>query len=165
MDLSAYAKLTDIPPDQFISTTSMTVANLLANYPANAARVGKYARVTDLWGVTDEIMRCSSDGATYFWRPQRVDYATYNTSTSGAMTLTPLVTPPVLYLAGTLLGSMTVTPSTTNAWPGAQFEVISTGALGIFGISINGLIGGGSLPLLQGGRKLLTYTTSGWRGG
>lgn len=155
--------LAQLPPTSFVSNSAMTVADLLANFPANSSRLGKYARVTDLWGNTDEIMRCSSDGSTYFWRPQRTDYAQNMSTTSGTTTLTPLVTPPTVVMTGTLLGNVTVTPSSTNAWPGATFTVISNGVLGLFGINITGLIGG-TLPILAGGVRTITFTTAGWRG-
>lgn len=151
-----------IPPTQFVQAGMMTVSSLLSTYPASATYLGKYARVSDLWGSTDEIMRCSSDGNTYFWRPQRSDYAVTNTQTSGALPLVPLVTPPQVFLTGTLLGNMTVTPSATNAWPGATFDVNASGALGLFGISLAGLIGG-TVPLLSGSTKTLIYTSAGWR--
>lgn len=159
--LTDYVKIVDLPTS-FVSPTSMTVANLLTTYPASSTYVGKYARVTDLWGSTDEIMRCSYDGTTYYWRPQRTDYAVTNASTSGAITLNPLVTPPQIFMTGTLLGDITVTPSVTNAWPGAEFIVTSKGALGIFNINITGLVGA-NVPLLTGASKTITYTSAGWR--
>lgn len=142
----------------------MPIATLMADYPAGSDYLGNYARVTDLWGNVRSVMICEYDGTTYYWRPQRTDYATNNNATSGSMTLTPLVTAPVQFLTGTLLGNMTLTPSATNAWPGAQFTINMNGALGIFGVTLNGLIGGGTLSVLLGGSRTVTYTSAGWRG-
>lgn len=162
-DMSSYAKLTDVP--QFVASTPMTVAALLATYPANAARVGKYARVSDLYGSVDEVMRCCSNGTsppTYYWRPQRADYAQNSGQTGGAMALTPLVTPPIMFLTGTLASALTITPSAANAWPGCTFEVVSNGVLGLFGITIAGLVGV-SVPLVSGGSKLVTFDGTAFR--
>lgn len=151
-------------PTSFVGNGDyMPVATLLSTYPAGAPNLGKYARVNDLWGSVRSVMVCEYDGTSYYWRPQRTDYATANSSTGGTVTLTPLLTSPTMILTGTLGLGMTVTPSSTNAWPGAQFEVISNGLLGIFSININGLLGG-ALPLLAGGRRILTFTAAGWRG-
>lgn len=153
-------------PTSFVGGTDSnpsTVANILATYPASATFLGKYARVNDLYGSADEVMRCSSDGSTYYWRPQRTDYAVNNAATGGTVNLTPLVSAPQQVFTATLLGNMTVNLQNTNAWPGAQFELKMTGVLGIFGISIAGLVGGGTLPLLTGGSRTLIYTAAGWR--
>jgi len=138
----------------------MPVNTLLSTYPASSAYMGQYARVNDLWGSVRTVMTCEYDGSLYYWRPQRTDYATRNSSTQGAITLTPLLTSPQLTLNGTLLNFLTVTPSVANAWPGAQFEIINNGVLGIFGINIAGLLGG-TLPLLAGGRRVLTAVNNG----
>jgi hypothetical protein len=153
-------------PTSFVNNgAAQSVASLLTNYPAGAANLYKYARVNDLWGNTNSIMICEAEGSTYYWRPTRTDYASASSAQSGTVTLTPLVTPPTLYLTGALTSNLTVNMSATNAWPGAQFEVISTGVLNLFGITLGGLIAGGTVPILQGARKLVTYTTSGWRAG
>lgn len=170
-----FAPLTDMPalivqyaPTPFVSANYMHVADLLATYPANATQLGKYARVDDLWGSVRSVMVCEYDGSLYYWRPQRTDYATVNSSTSGTTTLTPLLSSPQIIFTGSLLGNMTVTPSATNAWPGAQFEIINNGVLGIFGINLTGLTGG-TLPILGGGRRIITAVNAGggtinWRG-
>jgi len=148
-------------PTSFVGDGAyMPVATLLSSYPAGAANLGKYGRVNDLWGSVRSVMTCEYDGSLYYWRPQRTDYATRNTSTSGSLSLTPLLTSPQLTLTGTLLGAMTITPSITNAWPGAQFEIINNGVLGLFGINVAGLLGG-TLPLLGGGRRVLTAVNNG----
>lgn len=143
----------------------MLIADLLANYPAGASNLFKYARVTDLWGTARSVMICEQDSSGYYWRPQRTDYAPAPVSmTGGNMTLTPLVTAPVINLTGTLSSAITLTPSNTNVWPGATFTVSSNSVLGIFGISISGLTGGGTVPLVSGGIRTITYFSgTGWK--
>lgn len=142
-----------------------TITSLLANFPAGAANAFKYARVNDLWGSVRTIMICEQDASGYYWRPQRTDYAPAPVSmTGGAMTLTPLVTDPFINLTGTLASAITLTPSNTNVWPGASFTVTSNSVLGLFGITIAGLVGGGTVPLLSGGIRTITYLSgSGWK--
>lgn len=154
-------------PQAFVNNgDERTVAQLLANYPASASMVFKYARVSDLYGSARSVMICEASGGSFYWRPQRTDFGASNASTSGTITLTPLVSPPIIFLTGSLLGGMTVTPSSTNAWPGATFQVVSKGALNLFGITINNLIGGGTIPILSGATKTLTYIGgSGWQAG
>lgn len=161
------AGLASIPTSFVNGGAYMPLNTLLTNYPASATYLGQYARINDLWGSVRSVMTCEYDGSLYYWRPQRTDYATQNSATSGTSTLTPLITSPQLVFTGTLLGNLTVTPSTTNAWPGAQFEILMGGVLGLFGINISGLLGG-TLPLLAGGRRILTAVNNGgtmaWRG-
>lgn len=147
------------------SGAMMTVADLLANFPAGPDVLFKYARVSDLWGSARSVMICERDASGYYWRPQRTDYAPAPiTQTSGGMTLIPLVTAPVLNLTGTLTGNVNVTPSSVNVWPGATFTVSSSSVLGLFGINLTGLVGGGTVPLLSGGVKTLTYFSgTGWK--
>lgn len=161
-DLSNYPTKAEVP--NFINGGAFqTVANLLANFPAALQYRGMYARVSDLWGSVATVMICEYDGASYYWRPQRTDYSVISTQTSGSMTLTPLVTAPVTVLNATLLGNLTVTPSSTNVWPGCAFEIYAPSSLGLFGITITGLIGGVVSTLLGGSGKKVTYTASGWR--
>lgn len=143
---------------------SQTVAQLLANFPASLAYVGMYGRVSDLWGSVDEVMRCAYDGSTYYWRPQRTDYTVNSAQTSGGVSLVPLVNAPQLIMTATLLGNITVTPSSLNAWPGCRFEVTSPAALGIFSLTFGGLVGGILGGLLGGSTRVLEYTAAGWKG-
>jgi len=153
---------------QFVdgSGNYMPVADLLTLYPATAAYRGRYARVSDLWGNVQTIMVCEGDASGYYWRPQRTDYAPAPVAmTSGSMSLIPLVTAPVINLTGTLTGNVTITPSTQNVWPGAQFTVSSNSVIGaLLGINITGLVGAGTVPLLSGGVRTITYFSgSGWK--
>lgn len=146
--------------------TALPVADLLTNFPAGVAYLYSYARVTDLYGQANSIMVCEASNGSYYWRPQRTDYAATSTNTGGAVALTPLVTAPIMFLTGSLGSTMTITPSVTNVWPGATFTVVANGLLNIFGINIGGLVGGGTVPLLGGSSRVITYVPgAGWRAG
>lgn len=149
---------------EFVAPQSMSVASLVSIYPASIDVVGKYAKVNDLWGSVEEIMRCSYDGTNYYWRPQRTDYSVNNSMTNGSLTLFPLATPPSIYMTGTLIGNVTITPSTTNVWPGCRFEVMSPSSLGLNTITFTGLVGGVVTALLGGSSRILEYTSAGWKG-
>lgn len=164
IDMSNYPTKAEVP--NFVNGGAFqTVAALLSNFvPASQYR-GMYARVSDLWGSVSTTMICEYDGTNYYWRPQRTDYSVVSAVTSGTMTLTPLVTAPVTVMNTTLLGAMTITPASTNVWPGCSFEVYSPASLGIYSITFSGLIGGVTSLLLGGDKKTVTYTASGWRAG
>lgn len=140
---------------------TMTVADLMANYPAGSGLVGMYARVTDLYGSVDDIMRCRFDGVNYRWVPQRESYNGTNAATSGSVTITPLVSPPTLRFVSTLLGNITTNMSVTNAYIGQRQRIISNGALGLFGFTVAGLVGS-NVSLLTGGVKDFEYGPTGW---
>ena len=155
----------------FVSTTPMTINDLLTNYPAQASRAGQYARVSNLFngasavastGV-DEIVRCRYDATQglYRWVPQREAYNISMPATNGTASLVPLVTPPTIRFNGTLAGNLTITPSATNAYVGQRFTVIQNSVLGLFVTSITGLLGS-NITLLGGATQDLEYTASGW---
>lgn len=150
---TAYVGGTDVAPT--------TVASLLSTYPPSVTYLGKYARVTDLYGTVDDIMRCRFDGTNYRWVPQRTEMAGNNTTTTGTVTVTPLVTPPTLRLTGNLLGNITITPASTNAYLGQRFRVIMVGTLGLFTSTITGLIGS-NLTLLGNGTHDIEFGSTGW---
>lgn len=143
------------------ATAPTTVANLIANFPPAANMMGQYARVSDLYGTVDDIMRCRFDGVAYRWIPQRPSFSGIAANTGGTVPIVPLVTPPTLRLSGTLLGNMSVVPSAVNAYVGQQQRVIMEGTLGLFAASITGLIGS-NVSLLGGGSKLIEYSPTGW---
>jgi hypothetical protein len=143
--------------------TIFGASGLFATNPASSSVVGRLAVVTDLWGSVNEVMRCGFSNGVYYWRPQRTDYGATTTSTGGSMTLTPLVTAPTLFMTGTLLSNLTITPSTANVWQGARFEIANGTSLGLFGITIGGLIGGLTKTLLAAGRQTLVYEGAAWQ--
>jgi hypothetical protein len=146
----------------FVTNQVLSTANLLSTYPPSAAYVGKYARVFDLYGSVDDVLRCRWDGANYRWVPQRADF-NMTTSAAGSVQLVPLVTPPTVRTPATLTGAITFTPSTTNAIIGQRYRVVVTGGLGIYTATISGLIGS-NLSLLGNSFKDIEYAASGWFG-
>lgn len=148
----------------FVGGTSQsptTVAALHTNYPPSSTYLGQYARVSDLYGVVDDIMRCRYDGTNYRWVPQRPDFVSNVSATGGTVTATPLVSPPTMRLTGTLLSNIVVTPSNTNAYLGQRFRVIQAGTLGLFTSTITGLIGS-NLTLLGNTSRDIEFGPTGW---
>lgn len=126
--------------------------------------VDMYARVSDLYGEKRDLVLCSQGPSGYYWQPVRPVYCK-SLAASGLTTLTPLQTPSVLFITGTLLASQTINLSQVNAFPGAMFQVKFTGLLGIFGITIAGLDAGATLSLLLNGARSMAYdgSTSTWK--
>jgi len=159
-------------PTSFVGGGSaMTIADLMTNFPAGVAYKGLYARVNNLYnnssasaaGGVDDIVRCRFDAAnsTYRWVPQREAFNVSIAPTGGTTTLTPLVTPPTVRLAGTLVGNLTINPSATNAYVGQVFQVIQNSTLGLFVTTITGLLGS-NVTLLGNTAQLFEYTATGW---
>ncbi len=122
----------------------------------DASMVGKYARVSDLFGEKTDLVLCSVYGSSYFWQPVRPFWAR-TMAGNASMTLSPLKTPSLIRLTGTLTANRTLTLDTTNAWPGCEFEVAFDGGLGIFGLTIAGLDLGATLAVLAGGRRRVVF--------
>lgn len=120
-----------------------------------------YARVTDLYGSVDDIMRCRFDGVNYRWIPQRPFFTGVSSVAAGAVSIIPLVTPPTLRLTANLTGSINITPQSTNAFVGQQQRVIQEGTLGLFTSTITGLIGS-NISLLGGNSRIIEYGPTGW---
>lgn len=148
----------------FVSNAPMTVAALMANYPPSATYQGLYARVSDLYGSVDDIMRCRFDGTAYRWVPQREAFAGTTAAAGGNVTITPLVTPPTLrFTTGALTANLNVTPSTVNAYIGQRNRIIMPPALtlGVFVAQITGLLGS-NVNLLAGNTRDIEYGPTGW---
>lgn len=161
-ELTSLATKVNNPITKYVGDGSaMTLAALMSDYPANAARMGMYARVSDLYGAVDDIMRCRYDGAAYRWVPQREAFSGINTATSGTINILPLFTPPSLRFTATLTGNVTTQFSTVNAYLGQRQRIIANGVLGLFGFTVGGLIGT-NVSLLTGGVKDFEYGPSGW---
>lgn len=149
----------------------ITLQQLYTNYPASATYDGMYANISNLYngvslsaaGGLKEVVRCRYDIAnnTYSWTEQRPNWNVASASTGGTITLIPLVTPPTIRLTGTLLGNLTVTPSTTNAYVGQKFKVIQNSTLGLFATSLTGLIGS-NITLLGNTVQEIEYMSNGW---
>ncbi len=158
------ALINSASPSTFVGNSAQTpisVANLLSNFPAGPSYLGMYARVFDLFGAVDDIMRCRFDGVNYRWVPQRPNFVGTSAATSGTITITPLLTAPTLRLTGNLLGNMTINPVSTNAFIGMQQKIVQEGILGLFTSTITGLIGS-NLTLLGNTTKTIEYGPTGW---
>lgn len=145
-------------------STPITVATLLSTYPPSASNLGLYARVSDLWGSVDDILRCRYDGTNYRWVPQRDTFVGTTAATTGTVPILPLITAPTLRITtGTLTGNLNITPSAVNAYIGQRARVIMPPAitLGLYAVQITGLVGL-NIPLLAGTAKDIEYASTGW---
>lgn len=144
---------------QFISAVARPIAEL----PAASSNVGKYARVTDLFGdLVDNVIAVSS-GSVSYWRPVRTEYA--KTVTMAAdMTVTALGAPPSLRILGTLAaGRNRITLSKTGAYPGAEKEFSFEGSFNLQSLTIAGLAAGSVLALLTNTRPRFRFDGDEWR--
>jgi hypothetical protein len=110
---------------------SFTVATL----PDPAANKARYAFVSDLGGGADMAL---SDGT--YWKHIRQGVET-DVVGGGPITITPLVSPPIMRVTGTGLASTSITITTANLYLGATFRIIVPGslaALATFGIQVAG---------------------------
>lgn len=155
------AALAGLPTSFVNGGASMTVANLIANYPPASGNAGMYARVSDLYGSVDDIMRCRFDGTNYRWVPQRSDYAGTTAATGGTVNVVPLVTPPVLRTTGTLLGGLTLAMQSTNAWIGQRQTIVNNSPLSGLLTTITGLIGS-NITIAGSGAQTVVYGPNGW---
>lgn len=165
------AAMAALPTSFIAGGSSMTISDLMTNFPAGATYAGKYARISNLYnnvsttatGGVDDIVRCRFDAtnSVYRWVPQREAFNVSITPTGGNTNLTPLVTPPTVRLAGTLVGNLTITPSTTNAYIGQVFSVIQNSTLGLFVTTVTGLLGS-NLTLLGNTTQNFEFTSGGW---
>ena len=144
------------------NTTPITVARMLADYPASAGNLGKYARVTDLYGGVDEILRCRYDGVAYRWVPQRENFNVGVSATTGVFTIRPLLVAPTIRFTSTLTGNVNAALSPDNAYVGQRQRIIAPTSLGLSTMMVSGLLGAGTVPLLQGGVKDFEYSKDGW---
>jgi hypothetical protein len=142
---------------------TITLADLMARFPASALYRGWYAHVSDLYGSLDEVLRCRFDGLFYRWVPQRDQYIQNSPIASGTIALTPMFMAPIVNLTANPTSNIMVVPSSQYAYLGQTFRVNQLGVLGVFGISISGLLGGGTVPLLSGSSKLMVFDVGGWR--
>jgi hypothetical protein len=130
-------------PPTAVLTGSFTVATL----PDPAQNKARYAFVTDLGGGADMVL---SDGG--YWKHIRQGQAG-TIAGGGGITLTPLISPPILVVSGTGLASTSITILTQNLYPGATFRIIIPGALAALataGINVQGVAGSLQLPLVGG---------------
>jgi len=142
----------------------MTIADLMANYPPGSGLVGMYARVSDLYGSVDDIMRCRYDGINYRWVPQREAFGGTTAAAGGNVSILPLITPPTLrFTTGALTANLNVTPSSVNAYIGQRQRIIMPPALslGLFVVQLTGLLGS-NISLLAGNTRDIEFGPTGW---
>jgi hypothetical protein len=142
-----------VQPGNFIG--NFTVANLLAQKPCDGVTVpyGSVAYVTDLGGGANNA-KCINNA----WQHFTLGVPTTNSSTSGTVTVTPLVSAPIQQLTGTvILGStLTMSISTTNLYPGYQLNVV--GPPSILGSIVLTVLGTGvNLPILSGAKSAYVW--------
>jgi hypothetical protein len=143
----------------FVQDAPMTVATLLSTYPPAAGNVGKYARVTDLWGRVFGVMRCSFNGRVYWWAPtDSEEFAIQEATVPASGTLPALTTPPIIRYMGSGPGAgvtVNLTLGLVGAYPGLVKEISNgfgsayLGALNILGTGL----GSGIASLLGASKR------------
>ena len=148
-----------VQPGNFIG--SFTVANLLSQKPCDGSAVpyGSIAYVTDLGGGANNV-KCLGTNGVNAWQHFSLGTPSTNStnfSTTQTVTWTPLVSPPVQQLTGTIATLVTVTLQiqTQNLYPGYQGCVITPPTLlGILQIQVQGLA---AVSLLAGTHSCWIY--------
>lgn len=163
-DVAAMLAATTAMLPQFVNGGDwLDRATLKANFPAGPDYLGKLARVNDVWGSVRTSLICEFDGTTYYWRPQRTDYAVPSTQSSGTINLVPLVSAPATILKSNLVGALNLNLSTVDVWPGCTFDITAPSVLNLNVLQFTGLIGGLTSAILGGSRKMARYDSDGWR--
>ena len=166
-DLNEYLRTADLPPTaQFVNTpinTPLSIADLTANFPASAAMKGKYAQVSDLWGIpTFAVMRCGYNGRIYYWEPTTSTQVPTTMAIVSNVTVQPLTSTPIIQLTGSIgLGvTRNVTVGLDNAYPGATREIRSSLTSLLGNLNILGLgLGSGIAGLVTGSNKIACIDT------
>ncbi|WP_375453721.1 hypothetical protein [uncultured Methylobacterium sp.] len=132
--------------------------------PDPASNIDMYARVTDLFGGTRDLVLAAQTGSASYWKPVRPVFAA-TVPVSADMTLVSLKAPSVMFLTGAVgVGvTRTITLSTALAYPGAAFEVRND-MTGLGSLKLAGLSVGGLLSLVFGTTQRFFYdAASGWK--
>lgn len=149
----------------FVQTAPMTVANLLSNFPASTSYVGKYARVTDLWGSVSGVMRCSYNGRIYWWAAtDSEEFAVRQQSAPSTGTMQPLTIPQLIQWTGTGPGlgvTVNVTIGLAGAYPGMVKEFSNQLNTFLGGLNILGTGLGSGLASLLGSSKRIACIDNG----
>jgi hypothetical protein len=144
---------------QFVGGSSafMTRAQLTTNYPCAANALGMIANVSDLYGSYSRTLKCQTDTVSglYYWYPEVADGSVNITQTSGTLSVTTLGTAPTIYLSATPTGTLNVAFQTPCV-PGETKHVYSPASLGLNALNLTGVVGPGTVPLAQGGDKIVT---------
>ncbi|MCJ2107859.1 hypothetical protein MKK70_21260 [Methylobacterium sp. E-041] len=132
--------------------------------PDPAANVDRYARVTDLFGSTRDLVLAAKTGSLAYWKPVRPIFAA-TVPVAADMTLTALKSPSVMFLTGAVGTGVTrtLTLSQALAYPGASFEVRND-MTGLGALKLAGLNVGGLLSLAFGGTQRFFFdAATGWK--
>lgn len=123
-------------PQYLANGAIMTWEAVVAAYPASSTYQGKFARVSNLFGMNSGALRCESDGTNFFWMPNGMfDYANGNMSVANNQTITALGHPTLINLQGTVpsLTTRDLVLSTDNIWPGARKHITTFGVTSLLG--------------------------------
>lgn len=156
------AAASEVAASSVVLPTTYTVDTL----PDPAANIDRYARVTDLFGNTRDLVLAAQTGGVAYWKPVRPVFAAKMPVTAD-MTLTALKTPSVLLLDGNVpLGTTRkITLSPTLAFPGASFRFKQRNSLGtILGaLNVLNVNLGTPVSILTGGTQEFVYDlVDGW---
>lgn len=142
-------------PQTFVTQEILSVADLMAQFPAGPTYRGKYCRVNDMWGAVDGVFRCGFNGRIYYWEPTTQPQLIGQIPVNSDLTLQPLATYPIIELTGTVpsLTTRAVTMGLDYAWPGAvkEFRASMTSLLGTLNLLGTGI--GSTLSFALGGTR------------
>jgi len=134
--------------------------------PDPAASLDSYARVTDLFGSTRDLVLAAQTAGVAYWKPVRSAFAAKQ-AVAADMTLTTLKSPSILLLSGDVpLGTTRkITLSPNLAFPGASFRIKQRNMLGtILGaLNVLNVNLGTPVSILTGGTQEFVYDmVDGW---
>lgn len=139
-----------VQPGNFVGTYQVATLPACDN---TTTPYGSIAYVTDLGGGANNA-KCIN-GA---WQHFTLGIPATNNSTSGTVTVTPLLSAPIQQLTGNILISttLTMTISTANLYPGYIIYVVAPSS--VLGTLLVGVAGTGvTLPLVTGARSAFVW--------
>lgn len=167
LDLSAFALKAEVPQN-FVTPDIITQAQMWATYPPSLPYRGRYCRVSDMWGLVDGVYRCTYNGRLFYWEPTTQNQLVGQVTPTGNMTIQPMVSSPILELAGAGPPALTtwgITIGTDNIVPGLVKEVRGSFSNLLGSINILGV--GSTLSLALGATRRIASFDNGtsvvWR--
>lgn len=129
---------------------------------ASVDYLGKYAQVTNLFGIKVDRVLCTgyliSGAMRYYWEPLRpASPNVVPVSADQNIVLMPLLSPTMLRLTGAPTGNRTITADKTRAHPGLTYDIKMDGLLNLFTVTIAGLALGNTLGLLGNSSRKLVF--------
>lgn len=153
--MSPYTEPKPVVPQTFVTPMIIPLTQMYADYPAGPDYRGKYCRVSDLWGQADGVMRCGFNGRIHYWEPTTQNQLPGTLPVTGAQTIQPMLTTPIMELTGALpaLTTWTLTLGTDNLPPGVikEFRPNLSSLLGTLNVAGLGL--GSLVSLALGGNR------------